>query len=172
MRYVDSVKNEVEELLDLVENLKTINEHSQYHPEENVYLHSIQVFTLAFNNSNSVDLILAALLHDIGKARGYKKHPSVAVEILSKFSIITPKVLWLIENHRRIEFLQSGTMKKQSKINALKNNPYYPDLEKLRKFDIEGRKTDVKVIWNRESIKEAIISLINKSRNNSGLSTV
>jgi predicted HD phosphohydrolase len=153
---------ELDLLYSLVSNLKGIVDHNSSHLEEDVYSHSIQVFALAVQDSRDVDLVLAALLHDIGKAHGSPDHAQTAVSMLKPFTLIKPKTLWLIENHSRIMFLQLGQMKKISKIRALTENPYYSDLLQLREYDINGRKASPNISWDKESIKQALYNLLNQ----------
>jgi len=53
-----------------IQALDGVEQNSRYHPEGDALYHSLQVFELAYQQSQDVELWLAALLHDIGKGPG------------------------------------------------------------------------------------------------------
>ena len=60
--------------------------------------HSLQVFELAREElPYDEEFLLAALLHDVGKAIDPREHVAAALEALEGF--ITPRTAWLIEHH-------------------------------------------------------------------------
>lgn len=108
-----------------------------WHPEGDVWNHSVQCFNLAIDETDDVDLILSALFHDIGKTMGGHGHEQHSVEICLNY--LSNKSLWLIENHMKINYLLEGIMKRTSKIKELKENQWYLDLLNLNNYDKCGR---------------------------------
>jgi hypothetical protein len=68
------------------------------HPEGDVLYHSLQVFELAREKlPYDEEFLLAALLHDVGKAIDRREHVAAALETLD--GIVSPRTAWLIEHH-------------------------------------------------------------------------
>ena len=55
-----------EEVQRLIDELKTIRERPDYHPEENALLH-VKIVTERLMQTGDMDLIISGLFHDIGK---------------------------------------------------------------------------------------------------------
>lgn len=134
-------------LTDLLSDLEFIEESSTYHPEENVLVHSLQVFELAYHSSNDPELWAAALFHDIGKAIDYKQHAEVGANLLQ--NLLSPRIVWLIEHH--LDLLKNPRKTRHH----LQNKPQLLDLEQLRRWDIQGREPNKAVV----SIAFAVNSL-------------
>jgi predicted HD phosphohydrolase len=81
---------------------------------------------IALKETDDIDLILAAMLHDIGKAVNTLEHDKIAIEMLKDYASV--KTLFLIENHLRIRLLLNGDMKRLSKVQFLINHPWLPEL--------------------------------------------
>jgi len=156
------LKKELNDLLDLIEGLGGVTQPAFYHPEVDALQHTLQVFKIARQRSNDKDLILASLLHDVGKSISSHNHAALGVNMLKGFSFINEKILWLIDNHLRIALLQSGEMKSQSKINKLVNNKHYHLLVELREFDVSGREPNVYNEFDREAIIKYLFVMIAK----------
>ena len=78
--------------------LEQVKENPAYHPEGDALYHSLQVFELARAElPYDEEFLLAALLHDVGKAIDRREHVAAALESLEGF--ITPRTAWLIEHH-------------------------------------------------------------------------
>lgn len=133
--------------MDLLSDLELIEETSIYHPEENVLVHSLQVFEIAHHASNDPELWAAALLHDIGKAIDSKQHAMIGADLLK--NLLSPRIVWLVRHH--LDLLK--TPKKTR--HQLKNTPGLLDLECLRRWDLQGRQPNQAVV----SIDFAINSL-------------
>ena len=71
--------------------------------------HSLQVFELAREElPYDEEFLLAALLHDVGKAIDRREHMAAGLEALDGF--ITPRTAWLIEHHMDAHALRDGTL--------------------------------------------------------------
>ena len=135
MENKDHLKNY---LIDILSDLEFIEENSIYHPEENVLVHSLQVFELAYHASDDPELWAAALLHDIGKAIDHKQHAEIGAELLS--NLLSPRVVWLVKHH--LDLLKHPKKTRQQ----LKNKPQLLDLEQLRRWDLQGREPNKTVV--------------------------
>jgi hypothetical protein len=82
--------------------LETIKGNALKHPEGDALYHSLQVFEVA-RESRPYDeeFLLAALLHDVGKAIDPANHVEAAVESLR--GSVTERTLWLIEHHHDLD---------------------------------------------------------------------
>jgi len=147
-------KKFMEPLFNALERCVGIEQNNKYHPEKDVFNHSLQVLRLAFRETIDTDLILAAMLHDVGKADNKLGHDKIAVEMLEPF--LSVKTLWLIENHMRIWYFLLGEMKKLSKVKELGNHPWLPELIFLARWDKKGRKPNVKVKYDRQDITDRL----------------
>ena len=141
-------------LFKILENCKGIEQQENHHPEGDVFGHSLQVLRWAFRESIDTDLILAAMLHDVGKMENSLGHEKIAVEMLN--GLVSVKTLWLIEHHMRFWTLILGEMKKLSKIKELSGHPWVPELVLLARWDKKGRKPNVKTKYDRQDITDRL----------------
>jgi predicted HD phosphohydrolase len=58
---------DVAPLLLLFERTEGATQREEYHPEGDVMQHSLQVVEYAFRETHDHEMVLAALMHDIGK---------------------------------------------------------------------------------------------------------
>jgi len=144
-------------LFEKMEGCKCLKQLPEYHPEKDVFSHLVQTMRWAFRESDDVDLILAAMLHDVGKQVNPLGHAKIAVEILE--GQVTLKTLWLIENHMKIWHYVLGDMKKLQKCKGFGNHPWLPELVQLARWDKLGRNPCAKTIYD----KKDIIDRLNKS---------
>jgi hypothetical protein len=113
-----------------LEPLESVKQNPKYHPEGDALYHSLQVFELAREaRPYDEEFLLAALLHDVGKAIDPQDHVAAAVEALR--GAVTERTLWLIEHHMDL-------------LNARARRPIEPaesfeDLKLLRDLDDAGR---------------------------------
>ncbi len=151
---MNNFKMYTEELMEpyfsALEKCEGVKQMEIYHPEGDVFNHSLQVLSFAFRETNDVDLILAAMLHDVGKTVNTKGHEQIAVEMLDEY--LTAKTKWLIEQHMRVWYLILGEMRKRSKVHELVNHPLLPDLILLARWDKMGRIPKKNIYYSRESI--------------------
>lgn len=140
----------IESIFKYLEDLKGVAQKEKYHPEKDAFQHSLQVLHHAFRESNDIEVILAAMLHDIGKKENTLGHDDIACEWLKdKVSI---KTLWLIKNHIRVRWLLDGQMKRRQKVLDLINHPWLPDLILLVRWDIMGRNPHKVMKYDKEDI--------------------
>ena len=130
-------KENMKPIFELLANLKGIVQQEEYHPEGDVLKHTYQVFKWAIRESVDLDLILAALLHDVGKATYSNNHEHDSVEMIEEFS--SYKTVWLVKNHMRIWAYLKGEMRGLKKCLELANHPWLPELVQLARWDARGR---------------------------------
>lgn len=63
----------------------------------NRYQHSLQSATRAYNDNADEELIVAALLHDIGDLAGPYNHGEIAAAILKPY--VSEKTYWIVKHH-------------------------------------------------------------------------
>jgi hypothetical protein len=117
--------------------LENIKEDPKTHPEGDVLYHSLQVFDLARDAlPYDEEFLLAALLHDVGKAIDSRDHVAAGLEALSGH--ITPRTAWLIEHHTEALSLRGGTLGARSR-RRLEAGESFEELMLLAECDRQGR---------------------------------
>jgi hypothetical protein len=135
-----------------------VTQRPEYHPEGDVLTHSIQAYRHAVRESDDVDFILAALLHDVGKVSGRHGHDDISVELLDCHC--SKKTLWLIKNHMRVHTWLNGEMRKLKKVTDLRNHRWFGELIHLARVDTTARKPGCKTErCDRQQIAQHIIKL-------------
>jgi predicted HD phosphohydrolase len=134
----------------VLEQNEGVMQHLLYHPEGDVFTHSLQALYIAFRETNDTDLILAAMLHDVGKAGHKLGHDKVAIDLLNCHC--SAKTLWLIENHMRIWYFLSGEMRKLSKVKDLIGHPFLPELIHLARIDKVARNPNRRIGYDKQNI--------------------
>ena len=76
---------ELKPIFDILEECRDIGQNTDRHPEGNVFIHLLQSMHFAFNETDDIDLIIAAMFHDIGKTINKKRHPIIGAEILKEY---------------------------------------------------------------------------------------
>ena len=137
-----------------LENCQGVEQHKEWHPEGDVFDHALQTVKWAFRETDDVDLILAALLHDVGKQVKSLGHEQYSCELLK--GCVSTKTLFLIENHMRVWYYINGEMKKLSKCKELAEHPWLPELIQLARFDKKGRNPNVKVKYDKDDLIERL----------------
>lgn len=122
---------------DYLGRCRGVEQMEKHHPEGDVLNHSLQCLYMAFRESSDIDLVLAAMLHDIGKIENSKGHEKIAIDWLS--NICSVKTLWLIHHHMRVWDLLLGRMKRKGKINELIGHAWLPELIHLARLDKMSR---------------------------------
>jgi hypothetical protein len=85
-----------------LEPLEAFKQNPKTHPEGDALFHSLQVFEIAREaRPYDEEFLLAALLHDIGKAIEISDHITAGVEALR--GAVTERTLWLIEHHHDLD---------------------------------------------------------------------
>lgn len=123
--------------------LEQVKENPKYHPEGDALYHSLQVFELAREElPYDEEFLLAALLHDVGKAIDPKEHVAAGLESLDGF--ITPRTAWLIEHHMEAQALSEGTLGARSR-RRLEASEDFEELKLLAMCDRQGRQRGFEV---------------------------
>lgn len=147
-------------LIGMLEALQGVRQREDYHPEGDAFMHSLQVFSHAIRESKDHDTVLAALLHDIGKATMPIGHEEEAMGMLE--GLVSEKTLWLIRNHLRIRYFMNGEMHKLSKIQELAGSPWFLDLVMLARWDKMGRNPNCHIKYDRDEIISRLERLKNE----------
>jgi predicted HD phosphohydrolase len=156
MKYLD--EEILGPLFDILERCKGLEQMPEHHPEGDVFVHSLQVLHHALRESKDIDVILAAMLHDIGKIEDTKGHDRAAIKML-KGHYLSGKTLWLIEQHMRFWYYILGDMRKMSKVKELAEHPWMPDLLQIARWDKMGRRAGYVPHYDRERIIERLNSI-------------
>jgi hypothetical protein len=127
----------------LLAPLEKVQENRQAHPEGDLLYHSLQVFELAREQlPYDEEFLLAALLHDVGKAIDPREHVAAALEALEGF--VTPRTAWLIEHHQDALALADHTLGARSR-RRLAASENFDELRLLARCDRQGRAVGVPV---------------------------
>jgi hypothetical protein len=123
--------------------LENVRQNLKYHPEGDALYHSLQVFdhardALAYDE----EFLLAALLHDVGKAIDPQDHVAAGLEALDGF--ITERTKWFIEHHMEAQQDLDSTLGARAR-RRLKESPDYEDLLTLARCDRAGRQIGAQV---------------------------
>ena len=130
-----------------LENLKV---DPRIDPAGDVLYHSLQVFELARNSlPYDEEFLLAALLHDVGKAIDPRDHVASGLEALDGY--ITPRTAWLIEHHIQGMSLLDGTLGVRSR-RRLQSAESFDELMLLAECDRGGQAAGVAVADVQEAL--------------------
>lgn len=130
--------------------LENVQQHPSYHPEGDALYHSLQVYDLAVDrHPYDEEFILAALLHDVGKAIDSQDHVQAGLEALDGF--ITDRTGWLIEHHMECHRIRDGSIGARAH-RRLRQNENYRELIELGEIDRAGRACGIQTT----SVEDAI----------------
>lgn len=130
--------------------LEAVKQNPAFHPEGDALYHSLQVFELArAERTWDIELCLAALLHDVGKAIDPADHVGAGVAALE--DIVSPRTLTLVAHHMDAHAYRDGTLgaRARRRLEALTD---FEDLLLLGRMDQAGRQRGVTVC----SVDEAL----------------
>ena len=123
--------------------LENVKESPEHHPEGDALYHSLQVVELARAElPYDEEFLLAALLHDVGKAIDRHDHVAAGLEALAGH--ITPRVAWLIEHHMEGRALLDGSLGARAR-RRLEASEDFEELKLLACCDRKGRQRGVQV---------------------------
>ncbi len=121
----------------LLQPLEGVKQGRRHHPEGDALYHSLQVFELAREaRPFDEEFLLAALLHDVGKAIDPSDHVVAALQALE--GAITDRTAWLIEHHMDAQAYRDGTLGARARA-RLQQHEEFDDLMLLRDLDNRGR---------------------------------
>lgn len=113
------------------------------HPEGDALYHSLQVFQLALDvRCYDEEFLLAALLHDVGKAIDPEDHVTAGLAALDQY--ISKRTAMLIDLHHQAQFYREGTLGMRAR-RRLEANPDFEELLLLAECDKKGRQCGVAV---------------------------
>ena len=122
------------------------------HPEKDALYHSLQVFQLATEERPyDEEFLLAALLHDVGKAIDPKNHVVAGVEALADH--VPERTLLLIEQHEQGHQYLNGTLGMRAR-RRLEADPNFEELLLLAECDKRGRQRGVAVPEIEDALAE------------------
>jgi len=153
MKPIYTVEN-TREIFMLVERLSGIEQSEKWHPEGDTFQHTLQVVNWALKESDDIDLVLAALLHDVGKFKDTIGHDQWGADMIEDY--VSHETLWLVKNHMRVCWYIEGKMKRKFKIRNLVANPYFPQAVELYRWDHLGRDKNKKEVYNKLKIIEGL----------------
>lgn len=135
----------------LLAPLEGVKQNPRYHPEGDALYHSLQVFELArAERGYDEEFLLAALLHDVGKAIDPADHVEAALQALE--GTITGRTAELIEHHMNAHAYRAGTLggRKRSR---LQESEEFDDLMLLSELDKKGRQPGADVCELNEALE-------------------
>ena len=111
--------------------LEAVKQNPKTHPEGDALYHSLQVFEIARDaRPYDEEFLLAALLHDVGKAIEPGDHIKAAIEALR--GSVTDRTLWLIEHHHDLDENPRARLPTEP-------TEFFDDLQLLHECDLGGR---------------------------------
>jgi hypothetical protein len=123
--------------------LEEVVQSPEAHPEGDVLYHSLQVFALARQQRPyDEEFLLAALLHDVGKAIDRRDHVAAGLEALD--GVIGPRTAWLVEHHVEALELRDGTLGAGLR-RRLEASEDFDELMLLADCDRQGRTVGMEV---------------------------
>ena len=121
----------------LLSPLDEVKQGRKHHPEGDVLFHSLQVFELARRERPwDQELLIAALMHDVGKGIDPDDHVGAALEALD--GAITDRTAFLIGHHMTAHAYRDGTLGARAK-RRLAESDDLEDLMLLQDCDRRGR---------------------------------
>lgn len=131
--------------------LEQVKQSPKYHPEGDALYHSLQVFDLASHElPYDEEFLLAALLHDVGKAIDPYDHVAAGLEALE--DAITERTAWLIEHHMEGQAALDGTLGQRAR-RRLAESEDFEELLLLAQCDRQGRVAGVAVPELEEALE-------------------
>ncbi len=131
--------------------LENVQQNLKYHPEGDALYHSLQVFDHARDEQPyDEDFLLAALLHDVGKAIDPLDHVAAGLEALE--DTISGRTAWLIEHHMLAHGIADQSLGRRAH-RRLRESDHYDDLVLLGECDRAGRQPGVEAPEVDEAIE-------------------
>jgi hypothetical protein len=135
----------------LLQPLEGVKQSPKYHPEGDALYHSLQVFELARQERGyDEEFLLAALLHDVGKAIDPRDHVLAALQALE--GTITDRTATLIALHMDALAYRDGTLGARARA-RLEQSEEFEDIMLLRELDCRGRQPGAVVCELAEALE-------------------
>ena len=156
------------ELKDLIDATKGVNQSELWHSEGDAYTHIRLVVNRLHDKYHDINLDLAGLYHDLGKASTTEwseeknswispGHEYVSCEMLDDQSNFVKEmggdyklIYYIVENHMKIKYLDNFRI--QNKIDIL-NHKYFNDLMKFDTEDFGGTDLNCKSVRDLSNIR-------------------
>jgi hypothetical protein len=127
----------------LLRPLGCITQNRRSHPEGDVLYHSLQVFELLADQvPYDEEVLLAGLLHDVGRGIDPKNHVEAGLNALS--GLISERTAWLLEHHMVARGLFDGTIGARARRRLVASDDF-EEVELLARADLEGRQPGMRV---------------------------
>ncbi len=134
----------------LLRPLEGVKQSPKHHPEGDALYHSLQVFELARDERGyDEEFLLAALLHDVGKAIDASEHVLAGLQALE--GTITPRTETLIALHMDALAYRDGSLGARARA-RLEQSEEFDDLMLLRELDSRGRQPGAVVCELEEAL--------------------
>lgn len=125
----------------LLAPLEEVRQSPERHPEGDALYHSLQVFDLACDElPYDEEFLLAALLHDVGKAIDPRDHVTAGLAALE--GLITERTAWLIGSHPLAHAWLDGRLGQRAR-RRLEEAEHFEDLLVLGRCDRAGRRAGI-----------------------------
>lgn len=129
----------------------------KWHPEGNVDKHIEMVFEHAKENYDDVDLMVAAIFHDLGKVDTFKPHKKTGLptsyghenhakkyidlffDLYSDITTNKTKIIEICENHMKAHKYLDGSLSKPHKRENFENLDFFDDIIKFCHCDEGGK---------------------------------
>ena len=135
----------------LLRPLEGVKQSPKHHPEGDALYHSLQVFELAREERGyDEEFLLAALLHDVGKAIDPSDHVAAGLQALE--GTITERTETLIALHMDALAYRQGTLGARARL-RLEQSEEFEDLMLLRELDTRGRQPGAIVCELEEALE-------------------
>ena len=122
----------------LLAALENVQQDNRTHPEGDALYHSLQVFELARQAyPYDEEFLMAALLHDVGKAIDPRDHVNASVRAIENCT--SHRTRWFIENLPLARQWLDGTAGRRLRA-RLEAHPDFEQLVELARMDRKGRK--------------------------------
>lgn len=148
--FEEFIKLAPKEIQLIIKKCKTVPQTLKWHPENWVYDHIKIVFNRA-RRDGDINLMIAALFHDLGKADVTKKHPTkpgawsahghekISAQLVKKYSDWIEEmggnpeiVYYIVDQHMRIQQYPNMKPSKQEKF---RQQQYYNLVHQFSKYD-------------------------------------
>jgi HD domain-containing protein len=175
-----------ENLKDLIDQTKNVEQNPYWHPEGVVFIHTRLVTNRLSNCYNDIDQNLSGLFHDLGKIEKTKydedketytahQHELSSVDIIDNFKDWikemggnVDKIKYIVSNHMRYKYLNEMRIREQIRF---MDDKYFSELEKFSTADYGGDGLDCKPIPDNKEIVDKINVFLKEEEENKIISS-